>query len=263
MSSTREYVVRVRTSWIRYGIVALITTLVVVPLTANASHQFTDVPDTNIFHDDIAWMKDNAITTGCLDGTVYCPGDNVTRQQMAAFMRRLAEKKVVDAATAVTADDAGMLGGEAPDHYETIIEGTQGTDGELLPIDNLLSDFETVSITAPAPGYVLVNYHASVLRDGFDNAVRFGIEEGAACDSVLTNDTFVYGSVDSTSNYDNVAGTAVFAVNSGTNTFTLCGHTDGNTMLLIGHGVQLTYSATGSAPGIVTGAARSQGAFWD
>ncbi|MGB9357303.1 MAG: hypothetical protein WCC01_01995, partial [Acidimicrobiia bacterium] len=36
----------------------------------------------------------------------YCPGNNVTREQMSAFMHRLAVNQVVDAATAINADNA-------------------------------------------------------------------------------------------------------------------------------------------------------------
>jgi hypothetical protein len=79
-----------------------------VPAGAWASHQFTDVPDSNIFHDDIAWLADAGVTLGCNPPTNdrFCPGDNVTRQQMAAFMHRLSDNQVVDAATAVEADHA-------------------------------------------------------------------------------------------------------------------------------------------------------------
>ena len=52
-----------------------------------ASHQFPDVPDSNRFHDDIAWMYDNGITQGYHNGN-FGPLDVVTRQQMAAFMHR-------------------------------------------------------------------------------------------------------------------------------------------------------------------------------
>lgn len=58
---------------------------------ASASHRFTDVPDSNIFHDDIGWMYDNGITLGYEDGT-YGPDANVTRGQLAAFMRRLFDR---------------------------------------------------------------------------------------------------------------------------------------------------------------------------
>jgi hypothetical protein len=66
-----------------------------------ASHQFNDVPNSHTFHNAIAWMKDNNITVGCNPpgNTNYCPDDNVTRGQMSAFMKRLAENNVVDAAT--------------------------------------------------------------------------------------------------------------------------------------------------------------------
>ena len=47
-------------------------------------------------------MKDNHITDGCNPPTnnKFCPKNAVTREQMSAFMHRLATKRVVDAATA-------------------------------------------------------------------------------------------------------------------------------------------------------------------
>lgn len=45
-------------------------------------------------------MRTAGITQGCnAAGTGYCPEGNVTRQQMAAFLHRLAVSHVVDAAT--------------------------------------------------------------------------------------------------------------------------------------------------------------------
>ena len=61
--------------------------------------------DSSIFEGNIEWLVANGITSGCGPDT-YCPEDNVTRGQMAAFMQRLATKKVVDAATAISADTA-------------------------------------------------------------------------------------------------------------------------------------------------------------
>ncbi len=49
---------------------------------------FTDVEDSDAFCTSIAWMKNRAITLGCT-ATLYCPGDFVRRDQMAAFMYRL------------------------------------------------------------------------------------------------------------------------------------------------------------------------------
>ncbi len=59
-----------------------------------ASHQFSDVPNSNEFHGDIDWLADNGITAGC-GGTKFCPEKNVTREQMAAFLHRFANKFVV------------------------------------------------------------------------------------------------------------------------------------------------------------------------
>jgi hypothetical protein len=83
--------------------VILAATGLALSSTAFASHDFSDVPDSNPFHDDISWMADAGITTGFPDGT-FRPGQPVTRQSMAAFMRRLAGQDpdvdpVVDAAT--------------------------------------------------------------------------------------------------------------------------------------------------------------------
>jgi hypothetical protein len=57
---------------------------------AYASHQFADVPDSNFFHDEIDFLASRGITTGCGGGN-FCPKDNVTREQMAAFIYRMAD----------------------------------------------------------------------------------------------------------------------------------------------------------------------------
>ena len=77
---------------------------------ALASHQFTDVPNTNSFHNHIDAIADAGITTGCAVGK-YCPKDFVTREQMAAFLNRLGAlgpgtTPRVNAATAETANHA-------------------------------------------------------------------------------------------------------------------------------------------------------------
>jgi hypothetical protein len=41
------------------------------------------------FCPDVTWLKTYGVTKGCTDATHYCPTDNVSRLQMAAFMRRL------------------------------------------------------------------------------------------------------------------------------------------------------------------------------
>ncbi len=51
---------------------------------------FDDVTPSNIFYNDIVWLKDQAITLGCNPpaNTMFCPEDPVTRGEMAAFLTR-------------------------------------------------------------------------------------------------------------------------------------------------------------------------------
>lgn len=79
-----------KTHWTVIGIL-VIGALLVAPAAVWASHQFTDVSDTNTFHEDIDAIADARVTIGCNPpaNTEYCPDDFVTREQMAAFMNRL------------------------------------------------------------------------------------------------------------------------------------------------------------------------------
>jgi hypothetical protein len=104
--------------------------VLLVPVAAVASHQFKDVPDSNIFHNDIAWMSDNGITEGCNPpaNDMY----NVTREQMAAFMHRLATSRAVDAGT-VEGMTAADLKGQKGDKGDTGATGPAGADGAAGP----------------------------------------------------------------------------------------------------------------------------------
>lgn len=74
----------------------VVVAALLVPAGAWASHQFSDVPNSDWAHDDISWIRDAGVTLGCGDGN-YCPDDFVTRREMAAFLQRLGTKQVVDA----------------------------------------------------------------------------------------------------------------------------------------------------------------------
>jgi hypothetical protein len=56
---------------------------------------FIDVPDNDPMCPAITWVADRGITVGCsiVDGAqrLYCPADNVPRNQMAAFLQRLGD----------------------------------------------------------------------------------------------------------------------------------------------------------------------------
>ena len=77
-----------------FGLGALSAALVVAVPFAWASHQFTDVPDSNPFHTEISNLAGSGITAGktCVPtpGTppTFCPNEPVVRQAMAAFLNR-------------------------------------------------------------------------------------------------------------------------------------------------------------------------------
>lgn len=68
-------------------LVALVAASLAFPLGVLASHQFGDVPNSNIFHDNISAIAGAGVTAGCGGGN-FCPSATVTREQMAAFMQR-------------------------------------------------------------------------------------------------------------------------------------------------------------------------------
>ncbi len=151
----KSYQFRIPKRWARVALIVVTTALIVAPLTAIASHSFTDVPDTNTFHSDIAWLADAGVTKGCNPpaNTEFCPNDNVSRGQMSAFLRRLSENKVVDAATAVNADSATTA---ASADNATTFDGDPKSDfqqwGDTLPPGDSLTGAWVVNGDPGFPG---------------------------------------------------------------------------------------------------------------
>jgi hypothetical protein len=77
------------------GAALLIPVLAASPARAQSCAGFSDVFVTDFFCADVTWLRNANITLGCT-GTAYCPNNNVTRGQMALFMRRLAEATFQD-----------------------------------------------------------------------------------------------------------------------------------------------------------------------
>ena len=118
--------------------------LFVVPVAAIAAGGAFIDDDTSIFEGDIDWMAANGITLGCNPPTNdrYCPDDDVTRGQMAAFMHRLAVNKVVDAATL-----DGKTASDLESHaYEARVD-TSDTDWVDVP-SNATTDVLTLDVPA-------------------------------------------------------------------------------------------------------------------
>ena len=57
-------------------------------LPAGPDPGFSDVPSDAWYAPDVARLAASGITTGCGDGTVFCPGRETTRAQMATFLYR-------------------------------------------------------------------------------------------------------------------------------------------------------------------------------
>lgn len=98
--SDKSVTIRVPRRVLRLGAVVVAVGVLTASSVALASHTFNDVDSNSVFHEAITWLKEAGVTVGCNppSNTEYCPEDNVTREQMAAFMKRLAENRVVDAA---------------------------------------------------------------------------------------------------------------------------------------------------------------------
>jgi len=62
--------------------------------TAWASHQFSDVPNSHPFHDDISWAKSRGLANGYPNGT-FKPDDDVSRGALTAWLRRYTNKIVI------------------------------------------------------------------------------------------------------------------------------------------------------------------------
>jgi hypothetical protein len=209
------------------SIIALTLTLA-VPATVWAADSFTDVPSSNVFHDDIAWLADAGVTKGCNppDNTQFCPSDSVTREQMAAFMRRLAESGAVD---------AGTLDGEPASRYATVsaigvcddVAQSLDADSPLEPCpDPTFSGavLTEVTIEAPAPGYLMLDWHATV-RGGAPLIVGYLTDEATAgCANYNADIPGSIASTDlSTADRIDIGGVGRHPVEAGSNTVYLCG----------------------------------------
>jgi hypothetical protein len=179
--------------WWRVPLALLcVAMLVAMPLGALASH-FQDLNPGSVHNADIHAISDAGITRGCIDAQHYCPNDFVTREQMASFLARTAglggNPPVANALTAETAQsatnatnatnadnasNANTLGGWPANG---LIRSAVGSNSDLIELDDfsegndITLDFETiatVTIDAPAPGYVLVSATLSLTADGSD-----------------------------------------------------------------------------------------------
>ena len=55
---------------------------------AQTGQRFDDVPTDAYYHDAVNWAVDAGITTGCGDGTNFCPDRTLTRAETVTFLHR-------------------------------------------------------------------------------------------------------------------------------------------------------------------------------
>jgi hypothetical protein len=171
-----------------------------IPISVIAAHAFDDVPDSNTFHDAIGWLADNDITLGCNppSNTEFCPTDNVTRQQMAGFMRRLAAT-------------SGQAGAQIIDFGSNVtISGTTLT--EVLSIDVGAKSEATVALA----GHVTLEKAATT--EGRYEAV---ITRGDCAGPVVGSGWWRSQDDSATFEADTISFSG-FDVTTGTTTYSLC-----------------------------------------
>lgn len=178
-----QYVsIRIPRRWLRSAVVLVLIGAVLAPVAVVASHQFTDVPDSSIFHNDIAWLADNGVTQGCNPpaNDMFCPADNVTREQMAAFMNRLATSQIVDAGSlnGQTADDLtsrayflDARGGPIPDTgvLETVAQLTGLPAGSYVIIAKTFMTYLGGDGQGPTTCELVAESDVDLLRATVDN----------------------------------------------------------------------------------------------
>ena len=185
---------------------ALVGALVATPIAVYASHSFTDVPDTNTFHADIEWLADAGVTKGCNppENTEFCPKENVTREQMAAFLRRLAENQVVDAAT---------LQGLAPAELGGLVRAVHAGGEQQVEVAPQVNEIvRSVTVIAPVDGTVVANSSLMASQATAGGGLGCEITEDTAVGSEFLQ-VWRSGGV---ANQAQLAGTRGFDVTAGT-----------------------------------------------
>ncbi len=246
-------------------VLLLALAVLVVPIAGFASHNFVDVPNSHTFHNAIDWMVLNRITLGCNPpgNNEYCPEDNVTRGQMAAFLKRLAENRVVNAATAQTsanANNANALGGASPASYQGLIEGT--VIHETIPLPDEITNVSSIGeFETPASGGVLLAQADFTLESTFSGDIAIvwlEFNRNGACSSPTLPQTAAVHVFD-TDIFATLSVSATARANTGYQRVDLCTLTNGDVGFVSGTltlswgeggtpGVAGTDTTTGSSP---------------
>ncbi len=164
-------------------LIALIAFATMIPVVANAAAGFVDVADSNVFVTDIQWLADTGVTQGCNPPTndKFCPEDNVTREQMAAFMHRLATSQSVDAGTLNGLADTDFI------EHGTIVTTKGGTAWQPHTSAPSIVGRNVVDTTVSGNGMMIIALNAPTTIGG----VEYGLETIEMCMQKFSGAAFV------------------------------------------------------------------------
>lgn len=166
------------------ALLVAVTLLVTVPTAAIAaslaSRSFSDVPAGSTHAPGIGWLVDSSVTSGC-GGDRYCPGDEVTRAQMATFLYRLAGNDpavgpVVDAATVqgVAITDVGAAIADQTCPANQVVAGFRAGGLVCQPVTSLTSPDGSHTVTVRDDEITLTGANGTIVLDGDGIRVRSG-----------------------------------------------------------------------------------------
>ncbi|MCP3997117.1 MAG: S-layer homology domain-containing protein [bacterium] len=129
-------------------LVALLIVVLIPIAVMAAGGQFVD-DDSSIFESDIEWLAAANVTKGCNPPTNdrFCPDAAVTRGQMAAFMHRLADNRVVDAGSLGGIDSTGFVQTDELRYFSLLAETMQPVDS-TIGYDNTQALLTTTSVSS-------------------------------------------------------------------------------------------------------------------
>jgi len=127
-------------------VLAVIAAVGILPMVVLASDTFSDVPDSNTFHDSINNLYHARVATGCATSPTlqYCPGAAVTRGQMAAFLNRGLGRAAAD-------EDSGSVAADGTLDVATVTLTAGGTSGGtgFVVVTGSVSAYTTSGTTCP------------------------------------------------------------------------------------------------------------------
>lgn len=187
-------------------IITLATLLLVALVPAAvmaAGGRFTD-DDDSIFEDHIEWLADAGVTAGCNPPTndLFCPTDNVTRGQMAAFMRRFAQYLGAEDGIVTSADNASTLDGLDSKEFQPAMFAFEGDQDQDVTAN---TNYEIASASVTTSSISLCAFGASPKADILVRASGYTDGVGAGDDARLyltANGTTIGGTIRDVENSD-------------------------------------------------------------